>query len=123
VSRSDDLRLSDILAAAALVQDLVDRGHDAFISDIAIAPALERLIEIIGESANTLADKTRSGISGVPWSDIRRLRIVLAHHYFRVDAEQVWAIAVSEVPALASAIRTARPDLLGAPPQPPVEQL
>lgn len=121
MSRSDDLRLTDILAAADLVRDLVDRGHDALVSDIAIEPALERLIEIIGESANALADETRSEIPGVPWSDIRRLRIVLAHHYFRVDAEQIWAIAVSEVPALASAIRAARPDLLASPPRPPVE--
>jgi uncharacterized protein with HEPN domain len=39
------------------------------------------------------------------------LRIVLAHHYHRVDAEQVWSIATIDVPALAEAIRTARPDL------------
>jgi uncharacterized protein with HEPN domain len=35
------------------------------------------------------------------------LRIVLAHHYHRVDPGQVWAIATSEVPRLAEGIRPA----------------
>ena len=111
MSRSDDLRLADILAAADTIRDLVNRGRNAFDSDIVIELALERLIEIIGESANSLSDEARTQIPDVPWSDIRRLRIVLAHHYFRVDPQQVWTIAVSEVPALAAAIRAAHPHL------------
>jgi len=37
----------------------------------------------------------------VPWSDIVALRVLLAHHYHRVDVEQVWNIAVTSVPDLA----------------------
>ena len=33
----------------------------------------------------------------VAWSAVRRLRIVLAHHYHRVDTEQVWTIATSDI--------------------------
>jgi uncharacterized protein with HEPN domain len=45
----------------------------------------------------------------VNWRDITRLRIVLAHHYQRVDPEQVWNIAVVEVPALLAAISPDQP--------------
>ena len=30
--------------------------------------------------------------------------ILLAHHYHRVDPEQVWTIAVNDVPALAETL-------------------
>ena len=80
MSRSDDLRLLDIL-------------------------------EVIGESANAMSTDGRATVAGSAWDDVRRLRILLAHHYHRVDADQVWSIATSDVPALAEAIRTARPDL------------
>lgn len=43
----------------------------------------------------------------MPWRDITRSRIVLAHHYHRVDPELVWAMATGEVPALAEALRGA----------------
>lgn len=34
------------------------------------------------------------------------MRVVLAHHYHRVDPGQVWVIAATEVPRLAERIRT-----------------
>ena len=36
----------------------------------------------------------------VAWSDVIGLRVVLAHHYHRVDPDQVWIIASTEVPRL-----------------------
>lgn len=62
--------------------------------------AAERLLEIIGEAANSLSDETTGRYPGVPWRDVRRLRIVLAHHYQRVDPNQVWTIATADVPHL-----------------------
>ena len=78
-------------------------GRDRFDSDRAIALAVERLLEIIGEAANALDDATREQFPDVPWRDLTRLRIVLAHHYHRIDADQVWTIATDEVPRLAIA--------------------
>jgi uncharacterized protein with HEPN domain len=42
----------------------------------------------------------------VPWRDIIGLRVVLAHHYHRVDPNQVWVIAVDEVPRLAQQLQS-----------------
>jgi uncharacterized protein with HEPN domain len=72
--------------------------------------AVERLLEIIGESANSLSDEFRARYPDVPWRDIIGLRVVLAHHYHRVDPNQVWVIAVNEVSRLAEQLRSADHD-------------
>ncbi len=111
MSRSDDLRLLDILDASERLGRIVARGRDAFRDDEAVQPAVERLLEVIEESANAMTAEGRAPVVGTAWDDVRRLRILLAHHYHRVDADQVWSITTVDVPALAGAIRAARPDL------------
>lgn len=102
MSRSDDLRIADITEAADELTDIVARGHESFLRDTILQRAAERLLEIIGEAASTLSDEVVESTPGVPWQDIRRLRIVLAHHYHRVDPNQVWVIASEHVPAMVS---------------------
>jgi uncharacterized protein with HEPN domain len=63
-----------------------------------------------GESANSLSDEFRARYPDVPWRDIIGLRVVLAHHYHRVDPNQVWVIAVNEVSRLAEQLRSADHD-------------
>ena len=40
-----------------------------------------------------MSESARSTVMYDAWDDVRRLRIVLAHHYHRVDPDQVWSIA------------------------------
>ena len=100
MSRSDDQRIADIIDAAAELADIVARGHTSFAEDTILQRAAERLLEIIGEATSTLSDDVIDATPDVPWRDIRRLRIVLAHHYHRIDPEQVWVIASQHVPAM-----------------------
>lgn len=102
MSRSDEQRLADILDAAAELSAIVERGRDAFLADAILKRAAERLLEIIGEAANALSDEATGRFPEIGWRDLARLRIVLAHHYQRVDPEQVWTIAIGDVPALAA---------------------
>ena len=102
MSRSDEQRLADILDAAAELSAIVERGRDAFLADAILKRAAERLLEVIGEAADRLSDETIGRFPDIGWRDLTRLRIVLAHHYQRVDPEQVWAIAIGDVPALAA---------------------
>jgi len=108
VSRSDDQRVQDILDAADEVLDIAKVGQDAWDKDRLRQLATERLLEIVGESANSLTDEFRARHPAVPWRDIIGLRIVLAHHYHRVDPRQVWIIATRELPLLAAQLRSAR---------------
>ena len=110
MSRSDDQRVQDILDAADQILAVVQDGQDVWAKDRLRQLAVERLLEIIGESANSLSDEFRARYPDVPWRDIIGLRVVLAHHYHRVDPTQVWVIAVSEVSRLAEQLRSADHD-------------
>jgi len=79
---------------------LVAGGRNAWDADRVRRLAVERLLEIIGEAARALSDECRARFAEVPWSDVVGLRTVLAHHYRRVDPNQVWTIAAVEVPRL-----------------------
>jgi uncharacterized protein with HEPN domain len=48
--------------------------------------------------------------SDIAWRDLIGLRIVLAHRYHRVDLNQVWVIAQTEVQRLGERLRTDRGD-------------
>lgn len=100
MSRSDDERIADIVEAAAEIATIVDRGKNAWDEDRVSRLAVERLLEIIGESARAMSHDGRSSVPAVAWADVIGLRTLLAHHYHRVDPEQVWVIASVEVPRL-----------------------
>ncbi|MDZ7673969.1 MAG: HepT-like ribonuclease domain-containing protein [Acidimicrobiales bacterium] len=100
MSRSDDERVADIVDAADQIAEVIARGKAAWDDDRIGQLAVERLLEIIGESARAMSDAARSDHPDVSWSDVIGLRVVLAHHYHRVDPDQVWVIASTEVPKL-----------------------
>ena len=110
MSRSDEQRVQDILDASDQILNVVKDGRDAWDKDRLRQLAVERLLEIIGESANSLTDSFRAQYPDIAWRDIIGLRIVLAHHYHRVDPNQVWVIAETEVEQLAERLRTDRED-------------
>ncbi len=85
MSRSDDERVADILDAAEEIEGLTSAGREAWEQDRIRRLAVERLLEIIGEAARALSDEVRAEHPEVPWQDVIGLRVVLAHHYHRVD--------------------------------------
>jgi uncharacterized protein with HEPN domain len=104
VSRSDAKRLDDMREMCAVIERLAARGREAFGADIALPLALERALEVLGEAAGNVSDEARVRFPTVEWRDITRLRIRLAHHYHRVQHDQLWTIAVDEVPKVARAL-------------------
>lgn len=46
----------------------------------------------MNEAANTIGASTRDRHPDIDWQRITRFRILLAHHYHRVDPDQVWTI-------------------------------
>jgi uncharacterized protein with HEPN domain len=108
MSRGDEERPADILDAASELADIVALGHARFARESVLQRAAERLLEIIGLAASAVGEDTRARLGSVPWSDVSRLRVLLAHHYHRVDADQVWSIAEKDVPTLVRAIDAAR---------------
>ena len=78
---------------------------DGLTPDGVLLRAAERLLEIIGEAANSLSDAGANQHPDVRWRSIARLRIVLAHHYHRTDPSLIWSYATEQAPALAAALR------------------
>jgi len=70
VSRSDEQRIADILAAAAELERVVSKGREAFLRDRIRRRAAERLLEIIGEAANSLGPETTARHGAVAWRGI-----------------------------------------------------
>jgi uncharacterized protein with HEPN domain len=105
LSRSDDERVADILEAADELALVIDVGRDAFAASLLHLRAAERLLEIIGEASTALTDEFKVSHPQVAWRDIGALRILLAHHYHRIDLDQVWQIATVAVPDLVRQLR------------------
>ena len=68
MSRSDEQRVRDILDAFDQILDVVKDGRDAWDKDRIRQLAVERLLEIIGESANSLTDGFRGQYPDIPIS-------------------------------------------------------
>jgi uncharacterized protein with HEPN domain len=107
LSRSDDLRIADVLEAAEQLATLVADGRRAFDEDWMRQRAAERLLEIIGEASNAISDEFKGDHADVPWRHVVNLRHLLAHHYHRVDIDQIWTIATIHVPAMAEQLADA----------------
>ncbi len=98
MSRSDLQRLADIHEAALRLEQIVGRGQEEFDSEWLVQHATERLLEIIGEACNAMSEDFRSDHPEVSWRRIINLRHRLAHHYHRIDPNQLWEIAAFEIP-------------------------
>ena len=91
MSRRDELRLQDIIAAIETIRlHVVDRQFDRKTSDA----VLYNLV-IIGEAAGQISEEVRFAAPEIPWHEVVGLRNLIAHEYFRVDLEVIEAI-VSE---------------------------
>lgn len=105
MTRNDDERIADILDAAATLAAIISGGEPVWRNDEVRRLAAERLLEIIGESARAMSDEERARSPEIAWSEIIGLRTILAHHYHRVDPDQVWVIASQDVPVLVAALQ------------------
>ncbi len=104
MSRSDEKRLADIRDMCGKVASLVERGRAAIEADELLWLALERAIEIAGEAATQISEQTKVEFPGVAWKELCAVRVVLAHAYHRVDLDQLWGIAIGDLPTVAEAL-------------------
>jgi uncharacterized protein with HEPN domain len=101
VSRRDDERLADILAAAAAITAHLERGS---INDGLVFDAVRvRLIEI-GEAVKAIDPELLSTEPDIPWVDIAAMRNHLAHRYFDTAHSIVEATVMGDLPPLVAAV-------------------
>jgi uncharacterized protein with HEPN domain len=77
-------------------------SYAAFLTDLKTQDAVIRNMEIIGEAAKNLSHVLRTKYPAIPWKSMAGMRDRLIHHYFGVNLDIVWQIAVSELPKVDS---------------------
>jgi len=54
----------------------------------------------IGELITHLTDDFKSTYSDMPWSEIKKMRNIAAHHYGSFDLETLWDTITNDIPVL-----------------------
>ena len=98
--KDDRPYLADILQALERVEEIGQRGREAFLADWLLQDAAIRNFEIVGEAAKRVSLALQTVHPEIPWADLAGFRDVLIHQYFRVDLEIVWALIEQRVAAL-----------------------
>lgn len=101
MSRHDDQRLADVLAAADAIADHLQRGD---LDDGLVFDAVRvRLIEI-GEAVKAVDTELLAEEPDVPWIDVAGMRDQLAHRYFDTAHSIVRATVTEDLPPLVAAV-------------------
>ncbi len=102
MSRRDDQRLEDILAAVAAIGDHLGRG--ALDDGLVFDAVRVRLIEI-GEAVRAISPEVLERESDIPWVDVAGMRNHLAHRYFDTAHAIVRATIEHDLPPLVAAVQ------------------
>lgn len=101
MSRPEELRLRDILAAIEAIRaHLVPGEFDPKTSD-----AILYNLVVIGEAAARIGNEMRERAQEIPWTRIVGLRNLVTHEYFRVDLEVIQDIVEASLGPLESTAR------------------
>jgi uncharacterized protein with HEPN domain len=98
--RDDRLRLEDIRDAIAHIERYSIHGRKEFDDNELVRVWMLHHLEVIGEACRGLSEKFRDTHPDEIWSEAISFRNVLAHHYFGIDHEAVWAVVESDLPLL-----------------------
>lgn len=69
-------------------------------TDRAVALALVKCIEIVGEAAAHVGEKYQEAHREIPWTHITGMRNRLVHGYFDIDFDRVWDTVTVDLPPL-----------------------
>lgn len=101
MKRKFDLYLADIIEAIDRLEEYTcDVDFDAFTKKKMVVDAVLRNLEIIGEAASQVPEEVKQKHGDIPWRDIQDFRIVVAHHYWRMNLERVWDIVQHKLSSL-----------------------
>jgi len=106
VSRDWLLYLGDLIESGEKIERFVrGRTFETFLSDEAIFDAVLFNLQVIGEATKKLPAEARSVLSEAGGSAPARLRDLIAHHYFALDAEIIWEVVTLHVPRMLAQAR------------------
>lgn len=101
----DKAYIWDMLDAAKAIKSFTDGiSYEQYLRDRQLQMAVERALEIIGEAARKVSDKTKAVQTAIPWKPIIAQRNVLAHEYGEIRQDRLWAVVKDHIPSLIEAL-------------------
>lgn len=108
MSRSWLLFLDNLIAAAEKTGRLVSGRQQEWASDEAAFDATLFNLLVVGEAVKQLPSHASAALSPEHRSGPARLRDLIAHRDFAIDADIIWDVATTHVPALLVEARALR---------------
>lgn len=105
MTRSDNLRVEDILRASLRLREIGNAGRDAFDLDWRTQEAAVRLLGIIGEAANSVSDGFLAMVPQMPTDLVRGMRNRVVHEYWTIDTDIVWQTISRDIEPLIEGLR------------------
>lgn len=102
----------DILGSMRDIEEFTS-GLDleGFSNDRKTINAVIRSLEMIGEAAKNIPERTKRKYADVPWKRMAGMRDKLIHEYHGIDLEIVWTVVKKELPPLKPFIEKVAEDI------------
>jgi uncharacterized protein with HEPN domain len=105
-SRNLQQRLQDILEISTEIEIFTaGMSFAEFAKDTKTVKAVLYNLAIIGEAVSQLLPEIEFLYPEIPWIDIRAIRNVIIHEYFRVDLSIIWETIQTDLPPLVRQLR------------------
>ncbi|MBE7422131.1 MAG: DUF86 domain-containing protein [Zoogloeaceae bacterium] len=109
MSRDWLLYLDDLIDSAEKIGRFVaGRTLESLVSDEAAFDAVLFNLHVIGEAVKKFPAEACAALPEADVAGPARLRDLIAHHYFALDAEIIWEVATAHVPRLLAQARRLR---------------
>jgi len=103
----EDNRNADVLRRIVSycneISDTIQRfgeDYEVFSKDSVYKNATALCVLQIGELTTHLTNDFKQTYTGMPWTQIKALRNVVAHNYGKIDAESLWETITGDIPKL-----------------------
>ncbi|KUG03445.1 hypothetical protein ASZ90_019147 [hydrocarbon metagenome] len=107
MTRDHRLYLEDMLEAINKIQRYtVNLTFDEFTLNEMAIDAVVRNFEIIGEAAGRISSNIQLLYPEIPWYEMKGMRNIVAHEYFRVDLQIIWKTVQDSLPELGRLIQS-----------------
>ena len=97
----DEVLIQHIINECNKIQNILSEiSYEKFLSVTMYQDALIRPLEVIGEAAGNLSAEFVEINPAIPVSNMKGMRNLLMHQYFRVDLNLVWQTCVTDIPPI-----------------------
>lgn len=104
-SRELQLRIEDMLNEIAVIESTVKGlNFDTFSQNQQALRVILYGLAVIGEAVARTIDDLEKADSNIPWREIRGMRNMVIHEYFRVDFVLIWETVQVDLPMLKSSL-------------------